>query len=153
MTVPVSPSGLRRTAVDALRELILAGEAYRHALAGHFGMGVTETAAVSYLHARGQLGQHELGRYLGINSSSVTQLIDRLEGRGFAERRADPEDRRRSVVRLTKAGEATIETSRQWFAGAFDNIPTDLATATDLLRTLATGLRANTAAVPDPDRD
>jgi DNA-binding MarR family transcriptional regulator len=42
----------------------------------------------------------------------VTQLVNRLERRGWAERRSDPEDRRVVLVSLTAAGQEALERVR-----------------------------------------
>lgn len=42
-----------------------------------------------------------LGERLGLNSASVTALVDRLEGLGHVRRRRDPDDRRRVLLDVT----------------------------------------------------
>ncbi len=42
-----------------------------------------------------------LGSQLGINSASVTALLDRMEKAGLIRRTQDPEDRRRSLLAVT----------------------------------------------------
>ena len=69
----------REEAVAALRELILAGEQYRLAAARYLGLTVSESQAISYLMARGPMGQTDLGAALGFNTSSTTALVDRLD--------------------------------------------------------------------------
>nr|WP_275588491.1 MarR family transcriptional regulator [Microlunatus panaciterrae] len=127
----------------------MAGEAYRQAVAAHFGVGVTETMAISYLCTRGELGQTELANLLGRTTSSVTSLIDRLEAVGFVERASHPEDRRRAIVRLTGRGHEVLAISQHWFEAAFHQIPAaQLPTAVTLLETLTAGLRDSTATIP-----
>ncbi len=50
------------------------------------------------------MGQTELADALGITTSSVTSLIDRMERSGLVKRQPHPRDRRRTVVQLTKYG-------------------------------------------------
>lgn len=45
---------------------------------------------------------------LMVHGSSVTYLVDRLEELGHVVREADPDDRRRSLVRITAAGEEAV---------------------------------------------
>jgi len=40
----------------------------------------------------------------GLKRSTLTNVLDRLEARGFVERRPNPDDRRSSVVALTRRG-------------------------------------------------
>lgn len=132
-----------------LRELILAGEQYRHVVARYLGLTVSESQAVSYLLARGPMGQKELGDALGFNTSSTTALVDRLERNNIAERVADPTDRRRSTVQLSAHGQKTAADATGWIIRAFDNIdPKDLPDLGAQLHLIATNLRAGTSEIP-----
>jgi MarR family transcriptional regulator, organic hydroperoxide resistance regulator len=48
----------------------------------------------------------EVARWLACDASNVTGIIDRLEARGFVERRALPHDRRVKLLALTDEGRA-----------------------------------------------
>jgi DNA-binding MarR family transcriptional regulator len=52
----------------------------------------------------GQLVQQTL-----VTSGTMTNRVDRLERRGLVERHPDPHDRRGVLVRLTAAGQATVD--------------------------------------------
>ena len=131
-------------AVEALRELILAGENYRQATSGYLGLDTSQTQAVSYLYGRGDMGQGELGALLGYNTSSMTALVDRLERDGIAIRVPHPTDRRRLTVRLTDDGRAAVRSTGRWFIGAFDHIQQDaLPVVTAALTAIADDLRVN----------
>jgi DNA-binding MarR family transcriptional regulator len=47
----------------------------------------------------------ELSGILGVEKAALTGLVDRIERRGFAERKSVPGDRRALRVTLTPAGE------------------------------------------------
>src|SRR6478736_630071 len=64
----------RDDATVALRELILAGERYRIAVAARLDLSVNESRTISYLLARGAMGQTELSTALGLTTSSTTRL-------------------------------------------------------------------------------
>jgi DNA-binding MarR family transcriptional regulator len=137
-------------AAAGLREVILAGEQYRHVVANYLGLTISESQATSYLFLRDTMGQTELGEALGFNTSSTTALIDRLERNGIAERIPHPTDRRRSLVRLSKSGRKTVADATGWITHAFDRIdPAQLDALGDTLHTLAVDLRARTAKIPD----
>jgi DNA-binding MarR family transcriptional regulator len=51
----------------------------------------------------------QLYTHLMLSSGAMTNRIDRLEADGFVERRADPNDRRGTLVHLTKKGKALID--------------------------------------------
>ena len=122
-------------AVAALREPILAGERYRLAAAQHLGLTVSESQAISYLMARGPMGQTELGQALGFNTSSTTALVDRLVRNAVAERVAHPTDRRRSIVQLAASAQRGLAEVQSWMLSAFERIePAELPVlAADLL--------------------
>jgi DNA-binding MarR family transcriptional regulator len=55
---------------------------------------------------------------VGVDDTTATRLVDRLEAMGVAERRSEPGDRRATTVELTEAGEelvAGIAAQRQLF--------------------------------------
>lgn len=141
-------------ATDSLRGLILAGECYRQGVATYLGVGVTDTIAISNLAVHGSLGQTELADLLGRTTSSVTSMVDRLQTAGFVERTSDPDDRRRAVIKLTASGSEALRRSRDWFAIAFDQIPTDALPQTiELIEVLTTGLRRSAEAIATDGTD
>lgn len=58
---------------------------------------------------------HHVARALAITVGGASQAIDRLESRGLCVRRADPADRRSSVLELTTEGEALLRGAEQTF--------------------------------------
>ena len=135
-------------AIRALRALILAGERYRQVLSDYVSLGITDTQAVSYLTVHGDRGQNELAADLGLSSSASTALVDRLEREGIAERYPHPNDRRRTLVRLTSRGHAVVEVSRQWLLAALHDIPArDHQAVTTTLRSIADRLSQRSAEV------
>ncbi len=145
----MSPSAhARDDATIALRELILVGERYRIAVAAHLDLTVNESRAISYLLARGPMGQTDLSAALGLTTSSTTTLLDRLEQRQMAVRVPDPKDRRRSTVEIPESGMRRLREVRDWMPHAFDALDADdLADAAATLRTIADSLRAVTAEI------
>jgi DNA-binding MarR family transcriptional regulator len=68
---------------------------------------------LNVLQASEPMSQHELGKSLGIDPSTMVALIDELESRGFVERRRRPEDRRAHSVHLTDEGRAVLARGRR----------------------------------------
>jgi DNA-binding MarR family transcriptional regulator len=127
----------------------MASENYRQAAAHQLGLGVTETQALSNLIATTSMGQTELAEALGITTSSVTSLIDRMERSGLVKRQPHPRDRRRTMVQLTKYGTESVERTRTWFVRAFDEIEDErLDEVAELLTSLARNLRVGTTRIP-----
>jgi DNA-binding MarR family transcriptional regulator len=144
----VKPVAKREAAVAALRELILAGEQYRLAVAHRLGLTVSESQAISYLMARGPMGQTELGAALGFNTSSTTALVDRLERNAVAVRVPHPTDRRRSIVHLTPSADQGLAEVQSWMSSAFEKIRSaDLPALTADLLVLAESLHARATEV------
>ncbi|MEO3937812.1 MarR family winged helix-turn-helix transcriptional regulator [Dermatophilaceae bacterium Soc4.6] len=140
----------RLTTVRALRELILAGEHYRLAVAVHLGVTVNESQVFSYLFVNGPMGQTDLARAMNLTTSTLTAMIDRLEARGYTERRSDPSDRRRSIVALSETGEHELAGVRHWMTNALESVAdAEVEAAGELFRTVASSLRGYTSAVVD----
>lgn len=57
----------------------------------------------------GQLPMGKIGERLMVHPASVTNTVDRLEGRGLVRRRPAAEDRRRILAEITAAGRSLIE--------------------------------------------
>lgn len=66
------------------------------------------------------LSQQDVSRLLGIDPNVLVGVIDELEARGFAERRRNPEDRRRHLIHVTAAGRKAVEKSRTLLTEAED---------------------------------
>ncbi|MBQ3379309.1 MAG: MarR family transcriptional regulator [Clostridia bacterium] len=54
----------------------------------------------------GGMRQKDIAKELGINPSSLSEQIDRLESDRYIERRANPEDKRSTLIVLTEKGRA-----------------------------------------------
>jgi MarR family transcriptional regulator, lower aerobic nicotinate degradation pathway regulator len=89
----------------------------------------------------GAASQAELARRGSMDRSDVVAAINELAERGFVERTPDPDDRRRNIVTLTKAGDGHLRRMDR----ALDKVQDDLLgpltagdrrTLTDLLSRL-----------------
>lgn len=88
--------------VEALHEFVVAEAALRRRSHGVLRLSENDVAAMRYLLRARDEGRSvrpkELGEYLGIQSSSVTAMLDRLERAGRIRRESSPGDRRALVV-------------------------------------------------------
>jgi DNA-binding MarR family transcriptional regulator len=138
----------REDLLDAIRAFVIASERRRQRSASAAGIAMTDLTALIHLRPR-PLSQRELADRLAITSSSATVLVDRLARRQLAERRADPDDRRKSMVALLPAGERIALQVRESYRAAVDQLPDeDLAGFTAALRKVAGA--AEPAAVMHP---
>lgn len=85
----------------------------RHAMifAKEIGINLTPTqwAALSKLTETGPCSQNQLGRLTAMDVATIKGVIDRLTARGLTETSSDPQDGRRLLVSLTRAGQAMAE--------------------------------------------
>jgi DNA-binding MarR family transcriptional regulator len=94
---------------------ILRQVSQRHAaiFAREIGINLTPTqwAALSKLSETGPCSQNLLGRLTAMDVATIKGVIDRLTARGLTETSSDPEDGRRLLVSLTRAGQQLAEKS------------------------------------------
>jgi DNA-binding MarR family transcriptional regulator len=85
----------------------------RHAtiFAREIGINLTSAqwAALAKLTETGPCSQNLLGRLTAMDVATIKGVIDRLTARGLTETSPDPEDGRRLVVSLTRAGQQAAE--------------------------------------------
>lgn len=73
----------------------------------------------SEINALGNLGDghvrttSELGAAVGVKPSTLTGVLDRLEGRGYIARTASPTDRRAAVITMTATGRRVAKRIRE----------------------------------------
>lgn len=68
----------------------------------------TQFAAMVRLLEEGELSQNHLGRLTAMDPATIQGVIRRLSERRLIARRQDLQDRRRTLLRLSPAGEALI---------------------------------------------
>lgn len=113
----------------------LSAAAYRQ-VAG--GIPPVQLQALAVL-AGGDMRMRELAHRLGLATSTVTRLVDRLEAAGLAERRTERPDRRSILVGLSTTGRDALITVRQRLRRLLRELISGLAPHEqgDLLRLLA----------------
>ncbi|MBR0795803.1 MarR family transcriptional regulator [Bradyrhizobium jicamae] len=92
---------------------ILRQVSQRHAMifARDIGINLTPTqwAALSKLSETGPCSQNQLGRLTSMDVATIKGVIDRLTARGLTETSPDPDDGRRLLVSLSRAGQQLSE--------------------------------------------
>ena len=100
-----------RLVSQAVTDLFFSAEnqAVFHDTAAELGLTPPMLKGLLELDAGDALPMRELADRWGCDASFVTVVVDGLEGRGFAERRVAPHDRRIKAVQLTDEGIAARE--------------------------------------------
>jgi DNA-binding MarR family transcriptional regulator len=100
--LPLS-SDQRRPLRAFLRAVALVEPLQRELAASH-GISLGDLYAVRVLARLGQVPVSRYGAELGLARSTITNLVDRLERAGLVARAPSADDRRVTLVNLTKAG-------------------------------------------------
>jgi DNA-binding MarR family transcriptional regulator len=97
------------------------------------GVTPVQYAALQVVHQQPGIDQRTLARTIALDASTTGGVVDRLEARGWLERRMSPEDRRTRQLVLTAEGEQ----------GLADTIPAMQRTQEQILAPLTTRQRAD----------
>jgi DNA-binding MarR family transcriptional regulator len=65
-------------------------------------------SVLAVIEANPGLSQSDLADFLGIERARLVRMLDRLEKRGFAKRKASPRDRRSHALFLTSEGQKAL---------------------------------------------
>jgi DNA-binding MarR family transcriptional regulator len=119
-------------------------------------LNVTDYKTMSVLQRLGPMSAGEIAQHTGLATASVTNLVDRLERKGFVRRVHDAADRRRVMVEpiAEHVDEAhrRFASARQSLARFYDRYTDEeLAVIADFLSRNTERLRAETKKI-DPDR-
>ena len=111
--LPVSAllSGLGRDATARVRRAIRP-----------LGLGAQQFLVLQQLAMLGEASQAELADALAIDRSNLASIATALCEHGLAERRRDERDRRRYVLRLSRAGERLLRRAEGALAAAEEDL-------------------------------
>ncbi|WP_269931981.1 MarR family winged helix-turn-helix transcriptional regulator [Aminobacter sp. HY435] len=87
---------------------IIRAEMDRRATDAGLGLTTGEGRVLLNVRRTGAIRQNLLAERLGIEAMTLSGVLDRLEGKGYVERQADPADRRAKLITLTEAGNAVV---------------------------------------------
>ncbi len=104
MTVAADARADAREAWGTLWEIMLGARAKFVAAMAELELTPVQGIVLRRLDPDRPTPMHELAQALACDASNVTGLVDRLELRGFLERRAGPDDRRVKTLVLTPDG-------------------------------------------------
>jgi DNA-binding MarR family transcriptional regulator len=111
-TVPQLPGELVASATFLLKRLGFAAKERAMEAYEETGLHPYHHAVLIVLGEGSRETQGAIADALGYDRGQLVGLLDDLEGRGLVERRRDPNDRRRHIVRLTADGRRTLRRLR-----------------------------------------
>ncbi len=116
--------------LPTLRELVRCNQAFERYSAAHvrqLGLTAAQFDVIATLGNTDGMTCGELGEKTLITKGTLTGVLDRLADRGLAERCADTNDARRTLIKLTAKGDAVFAHSfpahLAYCQRAFDRIP------------------------------
>lgn len=86
--------------VQEMPRYISAAVRFQVAVAHQLDMPVSDVHGLAALLETGPAGVRRLADLMGMTTSAVTRLVDRLERDGYVRREPDPADRRRILVHI-----------------------------------------------------
>jgi MarR family transcriptional regulator, lower aerobic nicotinate degradation pathway regulator len=134
------PEELVSSALFLLKRLGMAAKERSFAAYEELGLHPYHHAILAVLDEGSRETQGAIADALGYDRGQLVGLLDELEDAGLLERRRDPNDRRRHVVRMTPAGRKTLAKLRTLSATVEDEFlaPLDDAERDALHRLLLT---------------
>ncbi len=113
-------------ALIALRRILRATEFSARSLARATGLTPSQLIILNMVDHLGDATPTDLARNASLTLATMTTLVDKLEDRGLITRRRDESDRRRTLIRITKAGKKTLAQSpdalQQQFQKRFESL-------------------------------
>lgn len=89
---------------DALDNLLFE-QTFQKKIAGKFKeLSKNQPIVIKIIGIEGEIMPSTLGKYTGMDKSSLTRMVDDLEKKGIVFRKTDPGDRRKVLVSLTEKG-------------------------------------------------
>lgn len=89
---------------DALDNVIF-DQALQKKIAGKFKeLSKNQPMVIKIIGMEGEMMPSTIGKYTGMEKSSLTRMVDDLEKKGIVYRKTDPDDRRKVLVSLTEKG-------------------------------------------------
>jgi len=146
---PQSQAAQIASSPERLRELVQTIGRTMHsvwaAAARGVGLGSSDLSALSHLSSAGAMTGAELGQVLGLSSSSITELADRLEDAGLISRSRSKNDRRHTLLKATAKGRRTARKALAPIDARLDHIacaqaPTQLHRSVQLLLDISAAL-------------
>lgn len=89
---------------DALDNFIFEQTFQKKIISKFKNLSKNQPVVIKIIGMEGEIMPSTIGRYTGMDKSSLTRMVDDLERKGLVFRKTDPEDRRKVLVSLTEKG-------------------------------------------------
>ncbi len=116
------------------------------------GVTPVQYAALQAVRRTPGVDQRSMARSIGLDTSTIAGVVDRLESRGLMQRSASPDDRRVRLLRLTAEGDTLLDAIEPDMLRAQDRIlePLPPAERGEFMRMLRQLVTANNDASRAP---
>jgi DNA-binding MarR family transcriptional regulator len=101
---------------DLKQQVVLGARAYgigsvlfRRVVGQKFGINDTDMECFGAIFYQKLATPSMLSRYAGLSSGATTAMLDRLESAGLIERQPHPQDRRSTIIVISKRGAAKVK--------------------------------------------
>jgi DNA-binding MarR family transcriptional regulator len=95
--------------MQSLRRIFKAIQQYSEEVLKEFGVTGPQLWALRVIYMEGQLSMGELSKRMYLHMSTISGIVDRLEVKGYVERKRDEIDRRVVKISLTKTGKKLVQ--------------------------------------------
>ncbi|MBO0445001.1 MarR family transcriptional regulator [Enterococcus ureilyticus] len=95
---------------------------HQQAIIQSLGIPTNDYISIDLLKESGPMTAGELAEKTGLSTGTITALIDRLEKIGYAQRKKDPNDRRRVIIVPTYEDKEEIKKAYQPLDSAMRNL-------------------------------
>jgi DNA-binding MarR family transcriptional regulator len=126
-TPPADRDAVSTGIIDLLPDWITDIAQLNELIADRMGVAVSDLHGLHALHREGPTTAGALADRIGLNPSSVSRMIDRLDEAGCVSRVPDPHDRRRVLIEPTAGG---LARAAEYYASLTARTRDDLASLT-----------------------
>jgi len=102
-------SSREEAVLKSLRRIIRAVDLYSRKLVTQTGLSGPQVICLRQLRSLGPMQTSHLADAVNLSAATVCGILNRLEQRGLVVRERQADDRRRVLVRLSEAGQDTVE--------------------------------------------
>jgi DNA-binding MarR family transcriptional regulator len=95
---------------------------YRRATEDVLGIRLKQYMALNHLAQTPDVSQRQLGEAMHLDPNNTVLMLNDLEAAGWAQRRRDPDDRRRHVVEITASGRKALARAEQALDGLEEDV-------------------------------